>query len=64
MSDLTPRAGRFTSAIGDDAVHVADGILISPALGAEAGESMSAYTAVFRARTSAELPAPYREGSG
>lgn len=61
MADTPPRARRFSSAIGDDAVRSGDRILIAPALGAEAGGSMSAYTASFSAGARADLPAPYAE---
>jgi hypothetical protein len=45
---VTPsRARRFSSAIGDDAVRFGDRILIAPALGKEAGRSMSTYTSFF-----------------
>ncbi|ADB35716.1 Cupin 2 conserved barrel domain protein [Kribbella flavida DSM 17836] len=61
MSDTPSRARRFSSAIGGDAVRFGDGILIAPALGAEAGVLMSAYTAFFSAGARADLPAPYAE---
>jgi quercetin dioxygenase-like cupin family protein len=61
MADTPPRARRFSSAVGDDAARFGDGILIAPALGKEAGTSMSAYTSFFRAGARADLPAPYAE---
>ncbi len=61
MATTPPRARRFSSAIGDDAVRFGDGILIAPALGEEDGTSMSAYTSFFSAGARADLPAPYAE---
>jgi uncharacterized RmlC-like cupin family protein len=62
MAGTPPRARRFSSVIGDDAVRFGDRILIAPALGGgEAGGSMSAYTAFFYAGARADLPAPYAE---
>jgi quercetin dioxygenase-like cupin family protein len=61
MSGPLPRARSFTSTIGDDAMRFGDGIFIAPALGKESGQSMSAYTASFRAGARADLPAPYAE---
>ncbi|MCO1655046.1 cupin domain-containing protein [Pseudonocardia humida] len=59
---VTPsQARRFSSAIGDDAVHFGDRILIAPALGREDSRSMSAYTSFFHAGARADLPAPYEE---
>jgi len=59
---VTPsRARRFSSAIGEDAVRFDDRIRIAPALGKEAGGSMSAYTAFFSAGARADLPASYAE---
>jgi len=57
----TSQARRFSSAIGEDAVRFGDGILIAPALGKEAGGSMSAYTTSLRAGARADLPASYAE---
>ena len=61
MTGTPSRARRFSSAIGDDALRFSDHILIAPALGKAEGESMSAYTALFRAGARADLPAPYAE---
>ncbi|MFD4401157.1 cupin domain-containing protein [Nocardia sp. NPDC058499] len=59
---VTPsRARKFSSAIGDDAVPFGDRIRIAPGLDKEAGRSMSAYTALFRAGARADLPADYAE---
>jgi ethanolamine utilization protein EutQ (cupin superfamily) len=60
--DPPPQARRFSSVIGDDAVHSGDGrISVAPALTADEGQPMSAYTAFFRAGARADLPAPYAE---
>jgi quercetin dioxygenase-like cupin family protein len=61
MALTPPRARGFSSAIGDDAVRLGDRILIAPALGEEAGGSMSAYTSFFHAGARAGLPASYQE---
>jgi quercetin dioxygenase-like cupin family protein len=61
MAGLPPPVRRFSSAIGDDAVRFGDRILIAPALGKEAGGSMSAYTSFLYAGARADLPAPYAE---
>jgi quercetin dioxygenase-like cupin family protein len=59
---VTPsRVRRFSSAIGDDAVRFGDRILIAPALGKEAGSSMSAYTSFLYAGARADLAASYAE---
>ncbi|WP_086821582.1 cupin [Allokutzneria sp. NRRL B-24872] len=51
----------FSSELGENAVRFNDHVLIAPALDAETGGSMSAYTAFFRAGARADLPAPYAE---
>jgi quercetin dioxygenase-like cupin family protein len=61
MTPSLARARRFGSVIGDDAVRFSEDIAIAAALRKEDGESMSAYTAFFRAGAIAELPAPYSE---
>ncbi|MBE1491865.1 cupin domain-containing protein [Plantactinospora soyae] len=61
MDVTPPRARRFSSAIGDDAVRFGDRILIAPALSKEVGRSMSAYTAFLYAGARADLPASYAE---
>ncbi|QFU87215.1 cupin domain-containing protein [Amycolatopsis sp. YIM 10] len=61
MAGTPSRPRRFSSTIGDDALRFGDRILIAPALGKEAGESMSAYTSFLHAGARAELPAPYAE---
>jgi quercetin dioxygenase-like cupin family protein len=61
MTSTPTGVRRFSSVIGDDAIRFGDGISIAPGLGKESGESMSAYTAVFRAGARADLPAPYAE---
>jgi quercetin dioxygenase-like cupin family protein len=61
MAATPPRARRFSSAIGDDAVRSGDRILIAPALGEEVSRSMSAYTSFFPAGARADLPASYEE---
>jgi quercetin dioxygenase-like cupin family protein len=61
MADTPSRARGFSSEIGDDAVRFGDRILIAPALGEEAGGSMSAYTSLLLAGARADLPAPYAE---
>ncbi|GAB2680112.1 hypothetical protein GCM10027088_69940 [Nocardia goodfellowii] len=58
---MPPRAHKFSSAIGDDAVRFGDRILIAPGLDKTAGGSMSAYTSFFYAGARADLPAPYAE---
>ena len=60
MSVTPSRVRRFSSAIGDDAVRFGDRILIAPALGKEAGSSMSAYTSFLYAGARADLPASTR----
>ncbi len=59
--DEPSRARRFSSAIGDDAIRFGERILIAPALGAEDGTSLGAYTSFFHAGARADLPAPYAE---
>jgi quercetin dioxygenase-like cupin family protein len=61
MSVIPSRARRFSSVIGDDAVRFGDRILIAPALGKEAGSSMSAYTSLLYAGARADLAASYAE---
>lgn len=61
MAATPSRVRRFSSAIGDDAVRFGDRILIAPALDAEAGGSMSAYTSFLHAGARADLPVPYAE---
>lgn len=61
MAVTPPRARRFGSEIGSDAVRFGDRILIVPALDKAAGESMSAYTTFLYAGARADLPAPYAE---
>jgi quercetin dioxygenase-like cupin family protein len=61
MAGTPARARRFSSAIGDGAIRFGDRILIAPALGEEAGSSMSAYTSFLRTGVSADLPASYAE---
>jgi quercetin dioxygenase-like cupin family protein len=52
---------RFSSGVGDDVRRSDEQILVVPALGAEDGGPVSAYTAHFRAGARADLPAPYTE---
>ncbi|MFW5417743.1 cupin [Nocardiopsis sp. CNT-189] len=61
MADASPRARRFSSQIGEDAVRLNDRIVIAPALAEEAGGPMSAYTSFLGAGARADLPAPYAE---
>lgn len=61
MTAPAARARAFSTAIGDDAIRFSDHILIAPGLSKEEGGSMSAYTSVFRAGATADLPAPYAE---
>ncbi|ALG08334.1 cupin domain-containing protein [Kibdelosporangium phytohabitans] len=62
MANAPSRARKFSSAIGDDAIHFGDHqISIAPALTKDEGGPMSAYTALFRAGAKADLPAPYAE---
>ena len=62
MGNPPSRARKFSSLIGDDAIHFGDRrISISPALTEDEGQAMSAYTAFFRAGAQADLPAPYAE---
>lgn len=61
MTGTPSRVRRLSSAGGDDALRFSDHVLIAPGLGKDQGESMSAYTALLRAGTPADLPAPYAE---
>lgn len=62
MGNPPSHARKFSSAIGDGAIHFGDGhISIAPALAKDEGQPMSAYTSFFRAGAQADLPAPYAE---
>ncbi len=60
-SNPASNARKFSSVIGDDAIHFDRQISIAPALIKDEGQPMSAYTAFFRAGAEADLPAPYAE---
>lgn len=62
MDNAPSPVRKFSSVIGDDAIHFGDHqISIAPALTKDEGQPMSAYTAFFRAGAQADLPAPYAE---
>ena len=61
MGNRPSQARRFSSEIGDDAVHFGDQISIAPALTKDEGQPLSAYASFFRAGARADLPAPYAE---
>ena len=63
MTESTPRVRVFDSAVESSAsLWLGEGrIVITPAVEAAEGESLSAYSARFARGTRAELPAPYQE---
>src|SRR5690625_7664882 len=66
MTESTPRVRVFDSAVESSAsLWLGEGrIVITPAVEAAEGESLSAYSARFARGTRAELPAPYQEEIG
>lgn len=56
MIRARPRPLLFSSSIRDNAVRFDDQILSAPALGADEGEAMSAYTSFVRQGARADLP--------
>jgi quercetin dioxygenase-like cupin family protein len=62
MGNTPSHARKFSSVIGDDAIHFGEPqISIAPAITKDEGQPLSAYTSFFRVGAKADLPAPYAE---